>query len=97
MDGEKRFDTADTCHCGANYGGSDHCPDCGCEQFQCQDCGHVHVFQYLVYVNRRSSPVAGFASDAVEHLLAYIVELSDHGHKVRLVKEPLKLGEERII
>jgi hypothetical protein len=36
-----RFDTETHCHCGANYQGSDHCPECGCEQYESGDCGHV--------------------------------------------------------
>jgi hypothetical protein len=23
-----------TCHCGAHFDGSDHCPFCGCEQYE---------------------------------------------------------------
>lgn len=34
-----RFDTETTCHCGADYRGSDHCPECGCEQYESGDCG----------------------------------------------------------
>lgn len=37
-----RVDTEDTCHCGASYGGSDHCPACYCEQYE-SVCDHVHV------------------------------------------------------
>ncbi len=29
-------DTETHCHCGAEYRGSDHCPDCGCEQYETQ-------------------------------------------------------------
>lgn len=36
-----RRDTYTTCHCGASYNGSDHCAECGCEQFESGDCGHV--------------------------------------------------------
>ena len=32
------IDTEITCHCGASYGGSNHCPVCGCEQSEA-DCG----------------------------------------------------------
>lgn len=38
-----RHDTETTCHCGAAYNGSDHCPECGCEQYETiivRDCGH---------------------------------------------------------
>ena len=35
-----RYDNETTCHCGAAYGGSDHCPECGCEQYESGDCGH---------------------------------------------------------
>lgn len=37
---ETRGDTEDTCHCGADYAMSDHCPVCGCEQYESGDCGH---------------------------------------------------------
>lgn len=37
-----RTDTEDRCHCGARYAGSDHCPACGCEQYESGDCGHTH-------------------------------------------------------
>lgn len=29
------------CHCGAAYEGSDHCPECGCEQWESY-CDHQH-------------------------------------------------------
>ncbi len=32
--------TEDTCHCGGAFAGSDHCPCCGCEQFE-TTCSHV--------------------------------------------------------
>lgn len=35
-----RQDTETHCHCGAAYNGSDHCPECGCEQYESGDCGH---------------------------------------------------------
>lgn len=31
----------DHCHCGAHMNGSDHCPDCGCEQWE-RTCDHTH-------------------------------------------------------
>ena len=42
---QDRRDSEDRCHCGAQYHGSDHCPECGCEQYETinvRDCGHVH-------------------------------------------------------
>ncbi len=39
-----RTDTETHCHCGGAYGGSDHCPECGCEQYETinvRDCGHT--------------------------------------------------------
>lgn len=33
------MDTEWTCHCGIDYEGSDHCPDCGCEQYEMVMCG----------------------------------------------------------
>lgn len=35
----KRSDNETHCHCGHLYRGSDHCPDCGCEQYESRDCG----------------------------------------------------------
>lgn len=32
--------TEDRCHCTAYMQGSDHCPECGCEQFE-RYCHHV--------------------------------------------------------
>lgn len=37
-----RLDTETHCHCGGDYGGSDHCYVCGCEQYETGDCGHTH-------------------------------------------------------
>jgi hypothetical protein len=34
-------DTETTCHCGTPYGPSDHCPECGCEQYEMIRCGYV--------------------------------------------------------
>jgi hypothetical protein len=34
--------TETTCHCGAGFRGSDHCPSCSCEQFEA-DCGRRPV------------------------------------------------------
>jgi len=31
-------DTETHCHCGAAYEGSDHCPSCGCEQYESYSC-----------------------------------------------------------
>lgn len=36
-----RTDTETTCHCSADYAGSDHCPECGCEQYESGDCGYT--------------------------------------------------------
>lgn len=36
-----RLDTETHCHCGARYDGCDHCPECGCEQYETPDCGHT--------------------------------------------------------
>lgn len=36
-----RRDTETECHCTAEYRGSDHCPECGCEQYESGDCGHT--------------------------------------------------------
>jgi hypothetical protein len=33
-----RTDTEDHCHCGSHYNGSDHCPSCGCEQYESLAC-----------------------------------------------------------
>ena len=35
-----KTDTKDTCHCGGKYNGSDHCPECYCEQYETynEDC-----------------------------------------------------------
>jgi hypothetical protein len=44
IDEPARYDTETTCHCGALYLGCDHCPACGCEQYETivvRDCGHV--------------------------------------------------------
>jgi hypothetical protein len=32
------MDTETHCHCGVSYDGSDHCPECHCEQYE-RDCG----------------------------------------------------------
>lgn len=32
--------TETTCHCAAPFNGSDHCPECGCEQFEAY-CDHI--------------------------------------------------------
>lgn len=42
-----RTDTETTCHCGGNYAGSDHCPACGCEQYEsyaCEDASEPYRF-----------------------------------------------------
>jgi hypothetical protein len=36
------------CHCGAMMRGSDHCPECGCEQFEAV-CSHVAAGKVKVY------------------------------------------------
>ncbi len=49
-----RHDTETTCHCGAAYNGSDHCPECGCEQYETinvRDCGH-YTARYTVGTKR---------------------------------------------
>ncbi len=37
-----RQDTEHQCHCGAEYRGSDHCPECYCEQYE-STCDHQSV------------------------------------------------------
>ena len=32
------MDTETTCHCGGKYEGSDHCPECFCEQYETYGC-----------------------------------------------------------
>lgn len=39
--------TEDRCHCGADFDGSDHCRECGCEQFEAT-CDHVYVPRHCV-------------------------------------------------
>lgn len=34
-------DTETTCHCGAAYRGADHCPACGCEQYESLRCDFI--------------------------------------------------------
>ena len=34
-------DTETTCHCGADYKGSDHCPECQCEQYESLHCDKI--------------------------------------------------------
>lgn len=36
---ERRLDSESHCHCGAAYGGVDHCPECFCEQYEAT-CDH---------------------------------------------------------
>lgn len=53
-----RRDTETTCHCGAAYNGSDHCPECGCEQYESiivGDCGH----NMPMYVVGKARPHTG--------------------------------------
>jgi hypothetical protein len=38
----QRIHTETHCHCGSERGNSDHCPECGCEEFEGY-CDHVHV------------------------------------------------------
>lgn len=33
-----KSDTETHCHCSAAYNGSDHCPECGCEQYETYGC-----------------------------------------------------------
>lgn len=33
--------TATTCHCGSPMRGSDHCPECGCEEYESY-CQHTY-------------------------------------------------------
>ena len=37
-------DTETTCHCGTPYNGSDHCPACGCEQYESLACFGIRDF-----------------------------------------------------
>jgi hypothetical protein len=62
-------DTETTCHCGAAYEGSDHCPVCGCEQYESLGCFGIRYFDtrprdgqgpYTHVVKRDSGYVAGY-------------------------------------
>jgi len=41
-----RQDTETHCHCNCAYEGSDHCPYCGCEQYESGDCGETHTWSW---------------------------------------------------
>jgi hypothetical protein len=61
-----RPDTETHCHCGAAYEGCDHCPECGCEQYETGDCGHVHLSaetREALRVMRRATPVGRMHDD----------------------------------
>lgn len=41
------------CHCGGDFKGSDHCPECGCEEFE-RTCDHkvMPSFHHLLNTNK---------------------------------------------
>lgn len=41
LDRPSAHDTTTRCHCGALYHGADHCPACGCEQFESLGCDYI--------------------------------------------------------
>jgi hypothetical protein len=63
-----RLDTEERCHCGAHKQGSDHCPICGCEEFE-QRCDHIHIVDptYLVIHGNHTSTKT--AVDYVAHIV----------------------------
>lgn len=38
FEGDLPMDTETTCHCGTEYKGADHCPECFCEQYETYGC-----------------------------------------------------------
>ena len=55
-----RYDTPTHCHCGTAYGGSDHCPVCGCEQYEAR-CDHVSRFAIAHQYEQQCAVVFGHA------------------------------------
>jgi hypothetical protein len=68
------------CHCGAAFRGSDHCPECYCEQYE-QECKH-RIGTWLVYIGRSKHPMGGVsATDDLHFRLGeYVAELLERGH-----------------
>jgi hypothetical protein len=63
-----RITTEERCHCGAEFQGSDHCPECGCEQYE-STCDHIHVVHPTFVVIHGQSHSAKSAVDYVAHIV----------------------------
>lgn len=57
--GSTSFATETHCHCGTEFNGSDHCPQCHCEQFEAV-CDHKVESE-----RERASRLAGMLYDAI--------------------------------
>lgn len=57
---QRLHDTETHCHCGSAYEGSDHCPECGCEQYESRHCpsakpkqeAYVLIYGKMPHTNR---------------------------------------------
>jgi len=60
--------TATHCHCGAHRKGSDHCPECGCEEFESR-CDHIHVTSPTFVVIHGNHTSTKSVVDYVAHIV----------------------------
>lgn len=63
-----RMHTETHCHCGAHRMGSDHCPECGCEEFESY-CSHIHVENPTFVVIHGLHSSTKTAVDYVAHIV----------------------------
>lgn len=68
MSSYMRMHTETHCHCGAERQGSDHCPECGCEEFEGY-CNHVHVGSPTYVVIHGNMTSTKSAVDYVAHIV----------------------------
>lgn len=77
-----RQDTKTTCHCGAAYAGSDHCPACGCEQYETinvRDCGHTE--RGPVYTVGKKRPHTGMVCHGDRYVGRVTSQLRQRGER----------------
>lgn len=53
MDNEDKLPTNPVCHCGSEMKGSDHCPFCGCEEYEAT-CESKYPHKAVLY--KRAAP-----------------------------------------
>jgi len=79
------------CHCGTHRQGSDHCPECGCEEFEsyCDFVADRSIMTRIDYVDNGVQGEYGFFGKVVASSDVHEMDLEDMLDEIAAMKEIL--------